>query len=303
MLTPHDILWSVVFPALLAVAAVVSVYGGFRRRGDRAAQPWGPALAVAGGFLFAYVGIAGRPPLPPVAAQGWLVYAGAAAVLVAVIATMLPPRGRLIDTVLSAALLVVTAWLLSRPRAEAIDPVTMEKIDPRVFWAWTIGSAVAMVAWYFAMEWLARRRPGGGLPLLLSAAAGSAALVLVDSGSMSLGQITGGIALPLLVLAAAGWWFRDLSLARGGALAVAVTLLGMLLAGYYYAELTPRNLAILAGAPLAAWLAEIPPLRRRPRAGFAVAAVVTLAVLTIAVAPAIKGLHKTMKEQTESTAY
>jgi hypothetical protein len=200
-----------------------------------------------------------------------------------------------IDTIVSAAVLAAAAWLVVRPRAEVLDP--------KMFWARAAGAAVASVAWWAAMEWLARRRPGPGLPLLLSAAAGSAALVLVDSGSQAFGQITGGVALALLVLAAAGLWFGNLSLARGGVLAVAIALLGMLLAGYCYADLTPQNFVLLAAAPLAAWIAELPPLRRRPRVGFAVAAVVTFSVLLVAVVPAIKGLHKTMQDQAQSTEY
>jgi hypothetical protein len=80
-------------------------------------------------------------------------------------------------------------------------------------------------------------------------------------------------------------------------------LLGLVLCGYFFADLTPTELLILAAAPLTLWAGEIPPLRRRPWARFIVSAVLMLAVLSVAVISAAKGVKRTMDEQTESYQY
>src|SRR3954466_13649533 len=116
MLTLHDIRWGIVFPAIVALLPTIAGQLGMRR--DRTTQPWGPALAIAAGFAAAYYGIVGQlPHWPPAAAQGWLVYLAGLVVVIAVLATTLPRSQGWVTALLSIAVLGLTAWLLSRPRA------------------------------------------------------------------------------------------------------------------------------------------------------------------------------------------
>src|SRR5439155_9043417 len=209
MIPPRHILWGILLPALIALIATLLGQLGVRR--ERKTQPWGPALAIAGGFALAYVGIVGAAPsFPPAAAQGWLFYLAGAVVVIAAVAAMLRSRGW-IDAMLSVMVLALAAWLLSRPQAQTLSPPA--------FWATVVMAAVGIVGWWMAMESLARRRPGGTLPLLLAGATGAAAIVLVNAHTQSLGQIAGGVAVVLTILALLGFWFRNFSLARGGMLA------------------------------------------------------------------------------------
>src|SRR5437660_1699120 len=85
MLTLRDLLWSVGAPIVLAAVAILSSAIGRWR--TRQVAAWGPAVAIAGSFVVAYCGIAGTPNFPPTAAQAWLVYLSAVAVIIAVAAT------------------------------------------------------------------------------------------------------------------------------------------------------------------------------------------------------------------------
>jgi hypothetical protein len=181
------------------------------------------------------------------------------------------------------------AWLLTRPRAAALEPGEL-----RTTLAVAIGG---FIAWWGAMESLAARERGGAFPLLLSAAIGSAAIALVAAHTQALGQILAGVAVVMLVIGVLGFWYRELSLARGGVLAIALTFLGLLLCGHLYADLTPRDALIIAAAPVTLWLGQIPALHRRPVAKFVVCATALLAVLSIAIVPAVKELKATMDEQ------
>jgi hypothetical protein len=151
------------------------------------------------------------------------------------------------------------------------------------------------------MELLARRSPGAGLPILLAFFVVAAAIVLADSGILSFAKIAGGVALAVGLIGAAGLWFRDLSLSRGGVLALAVLLMGLIVCARPY--LVPRDLIVLALAPLALWVGQLPVINRRPWRRFLVAGAAILIVLSIALIPAVKGLAKTMKEETQSYQY
>jgi hypothetical protein len=287
MLTSRAILWAMLFPAVIAVLAIVAGHVGLRR--DRRTQPWGPALAVAGAFAAAYFGIVGQlPPWPANSAQGWLFYLVALPVVIGVIAMTVRSRWW-VDAALSVILLAATGWLLTRPRVAALEPSEFRA---------TLAVAVGvMIAWWAGMEPLARRQQGWMLPLLLSAAVGCGAVALVAAHTQALGQILGGVAIALVLTAVTGLWFREMSVARGGILAVTLTYLGLLLCGHLYADMTPRDALILAAAPLTLWVGEIPGLRRRTWAKFIVCAIVLLGVLSIAMLPALKELKATMDEQ------
>jgi hypothetical protein len=74
-------------------------------------------------------------------------------------------------------------------------------------------------------------------------------------------------------------------------------LLGVVLAGHYFADLSMLDLILLAAAPLGAWVGEIPVFKsKRPR--FAARIVAVLIILASPLVPALKGLRETMQELT-----
>lgn len=298
MLTFRDILWGIGAPAVLAAVFVLLAHAPRARRRERDAQPWGATLAIVAAFATAFVAIAGRPAIPPVTAEGWLPYLAVPVAILGVIATVAAGRrGRAGAAAASVILLLLTAFLLGGPKRQSAEP--------REAWTLIAIAAATMLAWWAAMEPLARRLRGPTLPLLLSATAGVTALVLVDTGTQTLGQIAGAVSVALGTIALLALVrLRNLTLARGGVLAVAVLVLGLILVGetHFYGYMEPSHAFLLAAAPLAAWLGQLVPARKR-KLRFAVAALAVLGVLSIPLVPAVRGLHKTMTEQTESYVY
>jgi hypothetical protein len=292
MITTRDMLFSVVYP--LMFAAVMTAAGRFVQMHRKTSAPWAVALAIVGGFAIAFVGASGKLSFPPAQAQEWLPFTGAVAVIVSILATYL---GRWTwSGPLSILLLVLTAWLVTRGRRAALSGQEFAEL---------VGIAiVAGVVWWIVMSMLASRMHGGLLPLLLSGVFGGAALVLVDGGTQRLGQIEGAVAIVLLAIAAVSLWLNELTLARGGILALTIVALGTLWCGYLYADVKPIDVMILMVAPMFAWVAVLPWIRSwRPWVRFAVCFVLVMGVVAIAVVPAAKGLRQTLKEQMESTQY
>jgi hypothetical protein len=290
---PKDILvWVIGVPVVVALLAVLLSHLPWRR--DRATQPWGPALAVGGAFVAAYIALRGRPKMPPLDAQGWLVWLGVASVVVAVFATVLRKRQRWVAPAVSVLLIAATVWVISRTR--------IPLLGWRQFLVQTLLIALALVAWWLLTDRLATRLTGPTLPLVLMLTASVAALALVNAHSLLLGQLAGASASACGVMWVSGFVFRKQSLARGGVLALTVVLLGVILAGHYFADLSMLDLILLAAAPLGAWVGEAPVFRsKRPR--FAARLVAVLIILAIPLVPALKGLRETMQEQTDSYTY
>jgi hypothetical protein len=228
--------------------------------------------------------------------QGWLPYAGCAAVLVAVIATVVRSR-RVITWPLSIVLLLLTAAaIIARKRAA---------VEGAEIWIYALSSAGTMVFWWLATDSAARRTTGFTAALLLCANAGVAALVLVDAGTQTMGQIVGALAVSLFVVALMSLWLRNLTLADGGVLVTAMLLLGLILCGetHFFGDvLTMDAILLTVAAPAALWLAQLVP-PRRPVVRFIVSALVLFAILACPLIVAAKGLKHTMREQMESTNY
>lgn len=284
MLTPTDILWGVAAPAGLSAGAVLLASLGRWKTGD--ARPWGPALGIAGGFALASIALFKLPPFPPVAAQGWLVWLAIPIIVVAIVASLLK-RFRWITLILSLAVVALTAWLLlRRNHPEMVVPI-----------------AGAMIVWFLAMELLAWKTPGVTFPLLLAIWAGATGLVLINSATLTIGQLALAVTGSLGGVFAVALLRRHLSLTGGGILSIAVLVPGLLLFSHYFAELTQRDAILLAIAPLMLWLGELPVIHRLTKIRLALRVLPFLIVLSIPLLPALKGLHKTYTEQSESTLY
>lgn len=297
MFTPHDLLWGIIAPVVIAAVAMVLAHLPRRSTRPRDAQPWGAALALAGGFAVALIGIRGRPAFPPVAADGWLALAAGPVILIAIVATLLPKQ-RWLDVVASIVLLALLAWVLMQRRHHALEP--------KEWWTWTIAAAAGMVIWWAAMDILASRMRGPALPLLLAITSLASAAVLVNARSQAYGQLAAALGFALVGTMVLGFWLKGATLSRGGIPAVAAIALGLLICGFHYADLALRDLILLAAAPLTAWLGEFLPGKwpgKWAKTRFAVRLIALLVVLAIPLVPALKGLMETMKEQQESYQY
>ena len=287
------LIWVIAVPVAVSLVAMLVAHVPLKRQ--RATQPWGPALAIAGAFAAAFAGLRGAPPFPPRDAQTWLVYLGGTAVLIAVAATVTAKsRWRWGVVAVSVVLIAATVWLLGRSQI----PI----LGWRHFLVRMAVIATCMVAWWLLMDRLAARAKGVAVPLVLMITASVAALALVNAHSVFLGQLAGASAAALGAIMVAGLWFKNLSIARGGVLTLAVVLLGVILAGHFYADLSELDLILLPLAPLAAWAGEVK-LVKNKRARIVARVIAVLLILTIPLVPALKGLRETMQEQTDSYVY
>jgi hypothetical protein len=241
----------------------------------------------------------GRPPFPPRDAQAWLVYLGAVSVLIAILATVLAPKRNwpwFLLAPLSVLLILVTVWLLARSQ--------IPLFGWKRFLLRAAVIAAGMIVWWVLMEVLSARVKGAAatLPLILTIAASVAAVAIVNAHSLLLGQLAGSIAAALGAITVLGTWFKKLTLSRGGLLTLTVVLLGVILAGHLFADLSRLDLILLGVAPLAAWAGELPPWKGKRRR-FAVRVIAVLLVLLIPLVPALRGLRATLQEQTDSYMY
>jgi hypothetical protein len=254
---------------------------------------WGAAVAITGGFAIAFYHEFGWPTFPPASAQQWLLLLGIPVILVAAIQAF--AKSDVLAVILSAIVLGITPWLMLRKA---------EFLEPRLWWAWVIAGGAVMAGWWGAMELLARRGRGGSVPLLIGVVVGLTGLAMINNHSATLGQAAGSVSIPLFVIALAALWSRGASLARGGMLATTLLLLGLLLFAHLFLDMPARDAAVLALAPLALWLGELPGLGKPD--SWKRVAVRTVAVLAVIALPAIvtiNGLRATLNEQTDSYSY
>src|SRR5688500_8238530 len=146
MLPAQEIRWGMIYPLIIALVAVIAAH--FGRRGRRDVHPWGPALAIAAGFVVAFIGVTGRWTPPTRDVYAWLVIAAGAGVIVSIIASI-GDRTRWLVATLSVAVLIATAVLLAWRRKAALVP--------REFWLTVTLFAGGLVLWWAALEPLATR--------------------------------------------------------------------------------------------------------------------------------------------------
>ena len=220
--------------------------------GSRPRSRWvGRRAAIAAAMALGFHGVFRWPQFPPHVVQGWLVYIALGAAMVGIAVALIQPR-RWIEAVLSILVIAAAVWLLIQRQ--------QQRMESPIFWRWAFGLTAAMVVWWIAISTLTRRVPGASLPMLLMLAIVASALALTNAATLSFGKLAGAMAAALWRDHACHDIRRQASITCGGVLVLAVLLLGLLICGYFYAELTLRDLVMLAAAPLAAWFGELPGL-------------------------------------------
>ncbi len=291
MFSPQQILLLAVFPLLFcAVVACLAWRPRLGRNAGEARAPWGWPMAVALGGAILIAGLVSFPlRLPPREAFDWLLFLPAWALVLALVAIPL----RRMAVVLLAMGGLVSAWLL-----------LPKPLGGRAGYGALIAGGLAPAVLHVMLRPLTKRNRGPGFVAALLLVALATTCVAWDSTGIQFGQYTVSLvgAAAGLLLACALVPKLDLS---GGGLAVFLLIwIGMLLYGDQWADVPRWRTALLAVAPLAAWVVEIPPLRAangRIRTPVRIAAVAVPALL--AAVPAAIELWKLLRSQTEVGEY
>jgi hypothetical protein len=128
------------------------------------------------------------------------------------------------------------------------------------------------------------RRPGPGLPLLLAAWTVACAGAVALGGSLSLGQVCGGVAVCLTVLAAFAWRQPGLAANHAVGQLPAAVLGALLAAAHFFAELPLAAALTLYAITMVPWLGEAKGLQRCRLIGWCVQAAVVLGLAAVAIA-------------------
>ena len=274
--------WLVFGVALpLAVSAVVLgvalAVGRVRGLGTRAAD-WGVALGVGAGAAVIHLGRDWRPGFPPLDVADrtpWLV---PAALAVGLLGPMLERGGgaawpRRVGLFLLATLVYVAI----------LGPILPATAGTRAGLGWLAVTAVLVLAAWENVAWLTVRVEGGALLGSWLAVAAGTGVVLLVSGSLTLGQLGLALASALVAPLLLSWRWPLGPSVRSAAPIVLAVLTALLLNGHVYASLPTASALLVAAAPAGAWLARIGPARRRPWLATSLAVAGTLVPLGVAV--------------------
>jgi hypothetical protein len=255
VLTQTELVFGVGLPALVATLLFLA----FRLR-PVAARGAGRAdaspFALALGFLICQVALLGRPTIPPLDAIEWLSFGLIVLVVLAAICQFVSAARRFYQP-LALVVVLLTVCLLARPLVENAWSKT-ETI------AWLAGSGLAAVAMTLLVDRLLRRRAGTVASTGLAITLGATAIVLLLSGTKTYAQLAGAGAVALVPGIALAVLGRFNSCSPRIVPVFVLVLGGLVIAGHWYASLTPPSALLLFVAPLGLWLGELPAVGRWP---------------------------------------
>jgi len=292
MVEPRDILVSIVFPGVVALLLLVIAWQPWRRKNFVTQGGWAAPLAIGFAVAFAYAALQKHvlipvmdtnatrqalPPIPPADAKAWLMYLSL-------------PVG-----FIGAVLAVARAkWWAQVPVGLLVIGGVLRMLMPRQDWP-TVAMVTAIV-WgvWVLLEPLATRAKGIIVPVSLWFSASAAAVILTDAGSQKLGLYAGAMSTVAGVVAVVALLGKDnVSLARGGTLAFVTLLAGLLVTGYFYAEVTTFQAIGVLAISLTAWVTQVRPIAKlAPWKRTAIGLIVVLTATAIVATPAVISLIK-----------
>jgi hypothetical protein len=234
--------------------------------------PWSASLSAAATLLAVAVGLfVMHPPgaLPPANVSEWPVWIALAGAIMLAVAPTRRPRRAIVAGLLSGAAVLL---ILHR----------LQEFAPRAIPYALIAAAVSGVVSWLADLALETRGPlAARATMLAMALAAFGALML--AGSFDIAGRSAVIPAAIGAPIALAWWRVS---AEGVPAAGAIAFVSVATLAYGLTDWTnpPRSLALapafalIALAPLAAWLGRLPGLNQRPRLAAVVAAVATLLV-------------------------
>ncbi len=238
--------------ALPAVAAALALLLAKRCLSGDMSSRYAPSLALLVGFMLGYQ-LLGIGSWLPTSHWHWLPYA-------LVFAAVLGPVANAAGVGLGEKLMVyalaalVIAWQLA-PTWANVDPAKSTQIL-------ICAAAVSVAA--FAFDPLAQKSVGPFLPFMLAIISVCAAVVVVVSGSLRLGQLTGIGAGAMTGIAIAAALGRQTGSLTAISLPLFVFLTGTMWIGHVnsFSEVPTASYPLVAVSPLAYWICQAGPLSR-----------------------------------------
>jgi hypothetical protein len=282
MLNAEFVLGTVLLPAVIA-GLVLALGWKLWRRDDKPQPYWTGAVAIAGGFLAAFIVIDGVGAVPSeertLSGLDWTFWGTGVVLLLGSL------EGKW-----TAHESVAGSWLRSAAH------ITLRGLASLLLWRVLSNSseagimvvAASLVGFLLlaaSANSLASQRCGAAAPLTLWTSATGLAVVAGLSGSAKLGQLGGALAATLGAAVVLAWWRPRLSLAHGGATAAVFVLAALGLNAHFYSYMTGTDGLLLAASVLTPLALRIPAFGRvegARRAGLAFA----LALIPVAIAVA-----------------
>lgn len=241
------------------------------------------ALSVAAGYGVAHVVRHGWPALDSWAqweSWQWLLWFVVAA---AALASFRP----------SKPLWTWTLWLLriilvSGGLTISLRPYWQHTWDPAAAARWIACLTGAFCLYWFLLDALLEKTPAASSTLSVLIVALGTGIALVLTGSQRLAELAINLGSITAVLSVMCLRNEPRPLAKGIFAVAPVILGGLWLTGCFYSETKALTIGLLAAAPFAAWIWNLPPVSRLgPAALTTVRLVAVLAVVLVAVVPLI----------------
>ncbi len=205
------------------------------------------AIAISIGYCVGHIAILGWPSFPPVSAEHWLIPVALLAGLLAALecAYRLPSAARWIVRVAALGAFLVIP----------LDPLWRYFAETREWSGWTTtvwmaGFVAVFLAGWVSSDISARRLAGWAVTVPIGVAIAGLAIVAAISGSASLGQLAGALAVSLGTLTLADA-ITGGGRPIGGAVSVCwFLMIAVLFNAFTFGEVTSLPASLLVGAPL-----------------------------------------------------
>ena len=257
MLDAKTIVDGLVLPALVCALVLLTVLGLQWFIKGKLLTRSASALALSGSVIAAQVGLHGWPGLVPLEAWLWMAHLALAAALVAVVTTIevIPLAIRLI---LKLALAFAAVYQVLQPTVAYLEWDTTQFI--------THLAVLTFLCFVYGLIFQNYVKRTGNIQcgLFCICLAGSTALLLALSGSLSLAILAGAMAAALTVVTVMCPWIKPNFTFAPAGLVLVVLLVFLWLNGHYYADLTLTSAALLVGSGITAWAMQIIPQAKQP---------------------------------------
>jgi hypothetical protein len=234
-------------PSAALAAAVAAVLLFVFARWWKSANRCAGAVAIGAGYVAGHVLAAGWSPFPPRHATHWLFWFAVIGVIAAAADALVRPKGT-VRLVAWAIICTIACRLILQPKFSYAWSAAEG-------WLLVFAIALGIVVLTFCLD-LVERSPFGTATLfsVTTVLCGGACVALILSGSLLLGQLacilSTTVATCFLLIIALRAPFHP----SGAAAPLSLVCAGLLLSGFFYAELPTASALLLALAPATALL-------------------------------------------------
>lgn len=249
----RSIALGVLLPAFICAAALLAAWRPWQKDRSDAFSQWGGSLGFGLAFAISSGLLLGWAALPPKENWQWLTYLSFFAVVVGLVNSWRRKTGLVCGLIFAcaSAYLLVPTWQ-----------------EPR--WVWIVALAGANLVLLLTLDPLGRRWQGSTFAFTFLLTSTSCSVLLVLSGNAKFGQLAAIVAACCATSMLLSWWCHKLTLAGGAIPVIALLLPGLMFNGHFYnySNVPPACFFLLLAAPIAAWIGQVPPIKRmRPWKG------------------------------------